>query len=113
MPTNDYLYLNVSLYVRYAATPTESASGVLSYFPLTVGYAEGDVTYTSTLSHWYSFDQSRVTEEVVALARLSKTEITEKKTGDPYYSQLTGKSYEHMITRTREGIITHGNDYLD
>ncbi len=113
VPTNDYLYLNVSLYIYYRATPTESASGDLRYFAWTVGYAEGDTTYTSTLTHWMNFNQGRVTQEVTALARLSKTEITDKKTGDPYYSQLTGRSYGHMITRTREGIIEHGYDYLD
>lgn len=113
VPTNDYLYLYVSVYVIYKATHTEPSYGDGNFYSLTVGYAVGDKTYTSTLTQWHNINQSRVTQEITALARLSKLQGGKNNPGPAYYSTFTRKSYEHMITKTREGIIEHGYDYLD
>lgn len=113
VPTNDEIYLNVSFYVIYRATPSEVASTAYKFYPEYIGFAMGNTTYTSTLSSWYSFIQSRVVSEITVTSRLSTTRATGSTLGNTYESLVTGRAYEHMITRTREGIIDHGYDYLN
>lgn len=112
VPTNNYVYLNALFSSSYKASTTESAFVENKTQSLYIGMAEPDSIYEATFYHPYNFDRSRVVNEVVTMARISEEEGEDGNLGKTYRSLVTNRGYDSMMTRSREGIIEHGYDYL-
>lgn len=111
-PVNDYVYLNVSFYVTFRASPNDPA-----YSEIEVESKYIDLPRPRT-GHWAMTDvmdlpADRIVNEITVFSKLSESRATESGLGTTYRSLVTKQYYERMITRGYVGILEHGNDYLN